>query len=390
MKTLLGKICKTLIVQLSKLPFPIENYIKPTLRKTCTSEKKCEKNFHCYFQNGECKLIILEKNPVDNTNIFDFFMERISDEILRNRLLRDEILEDKLDELINKTIEKRNDEIIINGSKNLGAQVEELYKPKKEFILRKENMYSTTQPDYKGVNKNKFLIQSHEFILDSSKLMVLPSYWKTIMGNKFRYYDDKIENNSLYFAILRIIHMINPDIKNIMDLKRLEINKIEHISRDNIENDYYFKNIQPEIIDGINRIIAIFKYNKKIQYKSINTMTQLKEFIMSEEYPANEVDVFLLALALGINILILEKRITKKNNDGFYIFAPQKNKDFIVLFNQSKLEDNNYNIVGKQNNYIFKLKDLPKIIQKFIGFEHTSDSNNQLQIGNKKMIKIKK
>jgi hypothetical protein len=111
---------------------------------------------------------------------------------------------------------------------------------------------------------------------------------------------------------------------------------------------------------------------------------------MSEEYPANEVDVFLLALALGINILVLEKRITKKNNDGFYIFAPQKNKDFIILFNQSKLEDNNYNIVGKQNNYIFKLKDLPKIIQKFIGFEHTSNSNNQLQIGNKKMIKIKK
>jgi hypothetical protein len=54
-------------------------------------------------------------------------------------------------------------------------------------------MYSTTQPNYKGVNKNKFLIQSQEFILDSSKLMVLPSYWKTIMGNKFRYYyDDKI------------------------------------------------------------------------------------------------------------------------------------------------------------------------------------------------------
>jgi len=391
MKTLLGKICKSLIVQMAKLPFPIDNYIKPTLRKPCTSEKKCEKNFHCYFQNGECKLIILEKNPIDNTNIFDFFMERISDEILRNRLLRDEILEDKLDELINKTIEKRNDEIIINGAKNLSAQVEELYKPKKEFILRNEDMYSTTQPNYKGVNKNKFLIQSQEFILDSSKLMVLPSYWKTIMGNKFRYYDDdKIKYNSLYFAILRIIHMINPDIKNIMDLKRLEINKIEHIYKEDIDNDFYFKDIHPEIHDGINRIISIFKNFKKTQYKSINTMTQLKEFIMSEEYPANEVDVFLLALALGINILVLEKRITKKNNDGFYIFEPQKNKDFIILFNQSKLEDNNYNIVVKQNNYIFKLKDLPKIIQKFIGFEYTSNSNNQLQIGNKKMIKIKK
>jgi hypothetical protein len=390
MKTLLAKICKSLIVQFAKLPFPIENYIKPTLRKPCSSEKKCDKNFHCYFQNGECKLIILEKNPVDNTNIFDFFMERISDEILRNRLLRDEILEDKLDELINKSLEKRNDEIIINGAKDLFAQVEELYKPKKEFILRSENMYSTTQPDYKGVNRDKFLIQSQGFTLDSSKIMLLPSYWKTILGNKFRFYNDNQINNSLYHAILRIINLINTDIKNILDLKRLEISKIEHISNTDINNDYYFKDIQPDIPDGINRIIAIFKYSKKIQYKSINTITQLKEFIMSEEYPANEVDAFLLSLALGINILILEKRITKKNMEGFYIFAPYKNRDYIILFNQSRLEDNNYNIVGKQNNYIFKLKDLPKIVKKFIGIEQGSNTNNELQIGNKRMIRIKK
>jgi hypothetical protein len=391
MKTLLSKICKLFTVQIAKLPFSIENYIKPTLRKPCSSEKKCEKNFHCYIQNGECKLIILEKNPIDNTNIFEFFMERISDEILRNRLLRDEILEDKLDELINKSLEIRNDEIVINGAKDLSVQVEELYKPKKEFNLRSENMYSTTQPDYRGLlNKDKFMIQSQEFSLDNSKLMLLPSYWKTILGNKFRYYNANFENNSLYHAILRIINLINTDIKNILDLKRLEISKIEHISNADINNDYYFKDIHPEIPDGINRIIAIFKQIRKTQYKSINTITQLKEFIMSEEYPANEIDVFLLSWALGINILVLEKRITKKNTDGFYIFTPYKNRDYIILFNQSKLEDNNYNIVGKQNNYLFKLKDLPRIVKTFIGVEQVSNSNNELQIGNKKMVRIKK
>ena len=184
--------------------------------------------------------------------------------------------------------------------------------------------------------------------------------------------------------------MIQPDIKNINDLKKLEINKAEHISREDINNDYYFKDIQPEIIDGINRIIAIFKDIKRSQYKTINTMTQLKEYIMNDEYPANEVDVFLLALALGVNIVILEKRVTKKNKDGFYVFVPHKKKDFIILFNQSKLDENNYNIVGKQNNYVFKAKDLPKIIQEFIGLEQTTNSNNQLQIGNKIKIKIKK
>jgi hypothetical protein len=114
---------------------------------------------------------------------------------------------------------------------------------------------------------------------------------------------------------------------------------------------------------------------------------------MSDEYPANEVDVFLLALALGVNIVILEKRITKKNTKGFYVFAPHKKRDFVILFNQSKLEENNYNIVGKQNNYLFKLKELPGVIQKFMGVEESQNSNSEvptLKIGNKKMIKMKK
>jgi len=70
-----------------------------------------------------------------------------------------------------------------------------------------------------------------------------------------------------------------------------------------------------------------------------------------------------------------------------------------MLFNQSKLEENNYNIVGKQNNYLFKLKDLPGVIQKFMGVEENQNSGDngansangaKLKIGNKKMIKMKK
>lgn len=393
MKELLGKICKSFTIQMAKLPFSIDTYVKPTLRKPCSTEKKCEKNPHCNFKGGECRLIILEKDPVDNTNIFEFFMERISDEILRNKLLRDEILEDKLDELIDKSVEKRNDEIIIDGAKDLGAQVSELYKPKKDFNLREENMYSTTQPDYHWIDKNKYIIQSQEVKMDNVNFVLLPSYWKSIMGSKFRYYNEKIEHNSLYHALLRIMPIIQPNIKNIIDLKKLEITKIEHISKEDINKNYYFQNINPEIIDGINRIIAIFKYTHKSQYKNINIMAQLKEYIMSDEYPANEVDVFLLALGLGVNIIVLEKRITKKNPTGFYAFVPYKKMNFIILFNNSKLDNNNYNIVVKENNYLFKEKNLPDVIQKFIGIENSSNNNNQepeLKIGNKKIIKMKK
>ena len=395
MKELIQKICKSIIIILPELPFPIDSYIKPLLRKPCSNEKKikdkCMSNPHCYFNGSECKLIILQKNPIDGTNNFDFFIERISDELLRNRLLRDEILEDKLDELINKSIEKRNDEIIIYGAKDLFAQVEELYKPKKEFYLREENMYSTTQPNYKGVNKNRYLLSSKNITLDNTNLVLLPSYWKNIFGQKYRYYDSKIKNDSLYYSLLRVLMIIVPEIKNIISLKKLQISKIEHITKQEIDKDIYFKDKYADIIDGINRMIAIYKnYNNNV-YKIINTITQLKEFIMNDEYPANMVDVFILSQALGINIIILEKRITKKNKDGFYVFLANLKKDFIILFDNSKMEEHNFSIVGKQNNYIFKKKDLPKIIKNFIGFEDNSeDAQNMLKIGNKIMIKKRK
>ena len=41
---------------------------------------------------------------------------------------------------------------------------------------------------------------------------------------------------------------------------------------------------------------------------------------MGEEYPANMVDIYVLSEAIGINIIVLEKRIKKSNQKGFYGF----------------------------------------------------------------------
>jgi len=381
MKNIVEKVCKKIVIVLPELPFPIEKYVKPTLRKVCSlsgkNKDKCMVNPHCYFSGGECKLIVLQKSPVDGTKLFNFFVERVSDELLRNRLLRDEILEDKLDEIVDKTVEMRNDEIVIYGARDLIGQVQDLYKPKKEFILREEDMFSTTEPNYKGVDKEKYLMSSKDLTLDTLNLQTLPSFWKGKFSSKDKYYDDKIVNDTLYYALLRVLIVIAPEIRNVIMLKNLQIDKIGTITKQDIDKDEYLSNKHSEILDGVNRIIAIYKSENGSLYKSINTLTQLKEFIMNDEYPANQVDVFLLAQALGINIIVLEKRVKKGNKKGFYGYISNLKRDFVVLLEYSRLGKTVYSIVGRQNGYVFKKKDLPKSIKDYYGFK--DDVNNGIK-----------
>lgn len=404
MKNIVSKISKKLVLIMDKLPFEIENYEKPKLRRTCGSsgktKDKCVKNPHCYFKDGNCKLIILKKSPVDGTELFPFFVERISEELLRNNMLRDEILEDKLDEIIDKTIEIRNDEIVIYGAKDLLGQVQNLYKPKKEFELKNVDLFSTTEPNYKGVNKEKYLSTEKELTLDTLNLETLPGHWKQLFGSNTKYYDDKTQNNTLYYSILRALIVIAPEIRNVLTLKNLQLDKITYITKQDIDKNPDFKEIGTDIIDSINRIIAIYKDLYKSVYKNINTITQLKEFIMNDEYPANEVDIFLLAHTIGLNIIVLEKRVKKNNKKGFYGFMSNMKKDFIVLLEQNRMGKTIYNIVGRKNNYIFKKKELPKPIKEYYGIRneqenrinykvpHMNNSNNSEKV-RAKMRKVK-
>ena len=376
LRKLVEKVCKKVTVILTELPFPIDGYVKPLLRRICSESKdrmKCLKNPHCYFFNGDCKLIILKKSPVDGVKLFPFFVERITEELLRNKLLRDEILEDRLDEIINKSVEVRNDEVAIYGAKDLLSQIANLYKPKKEYTLKNDVLYSKTEPDYKGINKNKYLSTSTELSLNTLNLNPLPSSWKKEFGPKVKYYDEKGKENTLYSSLLRVLSIIMPQVTSINGLKSLQIQKISSITKQNLDKERMFNDINSNDRNGINRLIAIYKELNGNIYKNINTLTQLKDFIMSDEYPANEVDVYILSEVIGMNVVVLEKRIKKSNQKGFYGFIYSLKKDFILLLEQQQSNRNHYSIISKNGNYFFKRKDLPKNIKEFFTIQNNSE-----------------
>ena len=373
---IIDKICKKLVVILDDLPFNIENYVRPPIRKLCGKVgNRCTNNPHCYYSNGECRLIILKRSPIDGKYLLPFFINKITDDILRNSLLRDEILEDKLDEILNNDVEIKNDEILIDGAKNVFNQIKKLYEPKKEFLFNTEHQYSKVHPKYDGINKEKYLLYNKDIFIDKMNLMKLPSYWKSRMPS-YHYYSNCNLGNSLYNSMLHILSSIMPEIKTVNQLKKLQINKIENISVSDINKEPILNDIGTEIPDGINRIINIYKHFNRIHYKSINTITQLKEFIMTDDYPANIIDIYLLSQAIAVNIIILEKRIKKSNNKGFYSFIYSIKRDTVLLLENFFNEKICYNIVGRNDNYIFKMKNMPNDIKKYYGLTHEIENNN--------------
>ena len=168
---------------------------------------------------------------------------------------------------------------------------------KKTYYINPADMYSTVEPKYYGVNKNKYLIAQQELTIDSLNLNYLPSHWIKIFKKKYKYYDEKLENNSM-LSLIRILSDTDTPIRSINQMKSMQIEKIEQITKSNI-NKKNFKNINAGNYDQINRILSLYKkYNGSI-YKNINTFTDLKSFILLDDYPANEIDAFLLSMTLG-------------------------------------------------------------------------------------------
>ena len=155
------------------------------------------------------------------------------------------------------------------------------------------------------------------------------------------------------------------------------MDKVENISKYDLNKESFFDKKEK------NNLLRILKAYKKVnpqEYKYINTLAEYRELLFKKDYNANEIDIFMLSKVLGINILVLEKRHRQGNPKGFYGYIFNLNNNFIMLF-EKNLGDNKkeYSAIEKNGSYVFRKKDLPKIIKthfKIKNEENIFSSNN--------------
>lgn len=327
-------------------------YKTPNKRIPCSLKNKnndinlsCDSDPHCILENNKCKLFINKINLLNKNIInYNYYIAKIVDELLRFKMKRDEILEDKIPSIINRDIiEKETSKYIVIESKNTDKIlniINELFIDKKGIYIDNRNLYETAETKDIGFIKELY---SRSNKLLSNKTEDLSIHWLKYLKNNFKVF---LSDNNTIFSI----------IVNILNLDEFKVNKNKYI------DEYILKT---NIIDywskmNENSTIKLYKlYNKK--FKNVNSYENLFKDILNDSYGGSLPDLIAISKLYDLNIIILNKRITK-DDVGYKIFKTDgnyKSNYFILLYRSINYDIEKFNIIEKKNNYLFKINDFP-------------------------------
>jgi hypothetical protein len=401
-KKIISKILDKIIAVKDKINVDFNIYKKDNTRKTCHSithnvkptdaKNICNLDVHCTYDSNSCKLLVPKFNLITGEPNYELYLLRLSEEILRNKIKSDEIINDLIEDIIDKDkIEHSVNELIIYGSgdeiKNI---IDKLYLKEKEIYINPDTQFDLSEPKFIGLQDlSKYKISEKNSNFDISKLKPLSINWEKIFGDNFKYYFDGVYENSLFRTFAKLIDLKTNKISSIRQIKDALIDKIEQISLDEL-NEPFFKNILKykisESESSIDLLIEAYKESNKSQFRNINNLMDLKLFIKSDDYYANDIDVYLLNKIYNFNTIILEKRVTKNNPYGITYFNNNKSKNFIILFSFNINNRKVYFPVQNKQIYIFESFDIPNNIMKLLK-DIDNKMNNKIKT---QKIKVKK
>lgn len=364
LKILLNSIYSELITDKNK-EIDFYDYKVPNKRVPCNLRKKndinlsCDNDPHCVIDKGKCKLYVNKINLL-NSNIinYNYYISKIIDELLRYKMKRDEILEDKIPNIINRDIIDKNTEkyIVIDTLNNdrILNILDELFLDTKGIYIDNRNLYENSETKDIGFVKELY---SKTNILLTNKTEDLSTHWLKYLKHNFKVL---LSDNNTIFSIL--VNVINLDLFKSTKNKYIDI--------------FLLKNNIIEYLTKLNENITIklYKlYNKNFKGIVTSYDTLFNE-ILNESYNGSIADLDIIAKLFNINIIILNKRIPK-NDIGFKLFKSNNNfksNYFIILYKSINYEIEYYNIIEKKNTYIFKINDFPpKFVKDII------DSDNK-------------
>jgi len=347
-----------------------DNYIQPNIRRQCSviiqdvvpSKKKeeCNSNFHCIYDNTGCKLYIPKKDLLSGQDNRELMSEKMTDIILNNKMRGDEIINDKMDDIIDKKkITMKKDAVFLTGAtQNILNSINSLYKPPEKFVLNKSDQFDTAEPLYEGINKERYLLDIDTERFGQIKTTPLPNMWRNKLGKDFEMIDENILKNSLFYGIAKIFEGTVRKVTSISDLKSQFLEKISSVSKEDIEIlwEKFFNKKAPKE-DPQFLLVKLYKEFNGSLYKSINSFSDLTKFILSDDYPVNEIDAYFMSKTLNVNMIILEKRITQINKKGYYNFN-ERAPELIMMLVTKKFNFKLFNPVIRKNQMIFGEKEL--------------------------------
>ena len=357
--------------------FQYSLYKIPNYRTACLTSKKqdCHDNPHCIWSEKEKhgKLYLTSKTFSSGKDTFTFFLYRILDELLRNRLKREEIIQLTISEIIDKTkMEVKEGQLLLTDVQPL-KQIMTFYTDIEKFGVEKQ-VYNTLNPDLNEEQIMKYQLQMKEqwFDIPSEELT---SQWVPLLPNfKFFNFSDQCLWQSLTQLGNNSLHKI-PYFREILDTMSSSQFSIllwkkwfleQFINLENVENAFYpIPNIHiNKKLEGGNNTEKIIQLAKIIApeiWKGIDTWEQFLTLYMQPMYEGGEMELAYLGKKLGIQFVIIYKRSPKYIPLGITCLGnvDKLPKYSIFFYSKSNQDIRNYRLIHKEDLFIVPNEMIP-------------------------------
>lgn len=369
-KTELLKIIANIMKKITTLnnpSFNIDNYKRPNIRTLCINS---DDNQHCYRN----KLYVKPINMINNKKNMQLYSEMIMNDILFNKIKREEIFTNSVNEVIdpNKIEQLKDEYIFYSHFDNVYTQLSSIYKLNSDTYVKKIPLYDITQPSYYSLDQEKYKKTTqtqHSFTLEP-----LNYHWIKYLSDKFKVYTPpNIE--SVYNVLLRGIISIDghnkltiTDLKNsvckfapdksiILQQISLGINSKCHLKNDDVQDN----------------ILRLYKGYKDL-YKDIESFDALCNYIQSVDYMGSLVDIYIISQIYNINIIILNKKFSKEE-DNIHIVASYGD-NYMILYKSNINNNIIYNNIISKDKFVFNSIELPKEFKDLIKETMTQQSSS--------------
>jgi hypothetical protein len=284
------------------------NYIRPSVRYECFNGKGRD-DIHC----TRGKLYIPHVNLVtgDDNNLSNY-IQRLTEEIIRVPLKRNEILDDQVDNFTTGEYAAKPNEFYSDGS----------------FILRDiDYLYSLNTGYLDKMSKQYQIVNPKRFKRDTAngkyRIDVLPEYWiKEFKSVDFRVYSKLGDNSYIFDQLDRAL-----DAHTKIDLA----------------------NFVTAMTDDEQTVI-------KAYYQSISDekYTDLKTGILHPDHRMNQMDLMILSRIYNFKPVVLTDDSVR------CLQTTQSVNDKYILFSLTLAGD--YHIVKRGDNVLFGMFELPKVL----------------------------
>ena len=286
-------------IQNKRLLCSVNNYIKSNNKKPLIND------YHCKIINDKYKFILLKKNLINNKNNKILYVSQIVEELLRYEIQKQEILDNTIPLIINKSKIKFGDNLwlFINNSNNpnkFNKMIDEYFNNKELIEIRKDPTFDELKVKHIDINIDKFRIYKKDIDWELLKIE-LPLLWKNLLTTSF--YIINYYNNSVFYIIQYILNNIKSNNKN-LEINTIKNKLVNYIPDSNKYLNKFFNNSQSTL--------NIYKKFGSTIYNKVKVADEIKDIINDINYNGIFVDLLLLAKIYELNIIIIRNRINKK------------------------------------------------------------------------------